>query len=195
MISSLSGNPIYSGSTASLSGKISGYVCADGGAQVGVHGFITEDGFGQYHLNAFDTDFSGNNLGFLFTTVFWNSSKVSITAITTQNVSGNIFPASGINTVVPISSISGVIANSGLFVTAGSGQVFTPILSGAFSKWYSFYSFRSICKCSNKYYIWSYSKLRIVCNCYCCNKFRYFVYSTIIIRKYSFWYSLYSKRS
>ncbi len=142
MVSALSGNPVYSGSPTSLSGKISGYVSIDGAAQAAVGGFITEDGFGQYHLNGYVADFAGNNLGFLFVT----SSGVvpaSICATTTANVSGQIFPNSGLavnllsgNVTNPYSgSMSGQLVGiysgqlSGQFVTPQSGQTF--IASGS----------------------------------------------------------------
>jgi hypothetical protein len=143
MISALSGNAVYSGGVGSLSGKISGYVCCDGGAQGGVAGFITEDGFGQYHLNAFDTDVSGRTLGFFFTTSS-GVVPVSITATTIANISGQLsgqivtpqsgmtYPASGSIFIASGSVVSGLIASGIVFIASGPNSVVPGVsLSGS----------------------------------------------------------------
>lgn len=128
LVSALSGNAVTGQATG-----ISGRVSADGGTQAVIAGTISETGGGQYQANLFAADMSGNNLGFLFTAS--GCVPVSFTVVTQQNVSGKLYPASGVNATVPIASISGVnpasgafvavppatlsgvIANSGLFVT------------------------------------------------------------------------------
>lgn len=122
MVSAISGNPV----TGIASGNISGRRCIDGGAQTVCSGPVIEDGGGQYHLNGFDFDFNGNNIGFYFSAS--GCVPISLMGITQQNVSGKLYPASGINTIVPLSSISGVVPVSGAMVTVPissiSGTVF-----------------------------------------------------------------------
>lgn len=106
-----------------LSGFLSGYKSIDGGAQAGISGNIVETAFGQYICNLYDFDLNGRNISFLFTGAS-GMIPVEKTVTTDFNVSGRLvttsgqtFPASGVNVVVPTASISGVVANSGLFVT------------------------------------------------------------------------------
>jgi hypothetical protein len=110
-ISALSGTPL-----TGLSGLISGYKSIDGAAQAGISGFVTELAFGQYQANLFSPDVSGKIITFYFTGAS-GAVPVEKTVVTTLNVSGQIYPASGINAVVPSATLSGVTANSGLFVS------------------------------------------------------------------------------
>ncbi len=109
-----------------MSGKISGYVSCDGGAFAGVAGFITEDTFGMNHLNGFSSDFSGNNCGFIFTTVS-GILPVVLNVVTQLNVSGRIFTGSGLtfiasgpNVVVPPATLSGVFGTIPIATISGN---------------------------------------------------------------------------
>ncbi len=53
----------------------------DGAAQGSVTGSITEDGLGQYHLNASQADTNGNDIGFLFTAASCRPEHVHVATI------------------------------------------------------------------------------------------------------------------
>ncbi len=100
----------------------SGRRAIDGAAISVTSGPIIEDGAGMYHLNAYSFDMDGNNIGMMFSAS--GAATVCFTVTTTQGISGTLhvasgttFIASGPTVSVPIASISGAIANSGLFVT------------------------------------------------------------------------------
>ena len=119
------------------SGSISGRRSIDGGAQTLLSGFVGEIGGGQYVANLYDYDLNGNNVGFLFTAS--GAAMVNATVVTTGNVSGRIYLASGsvtsgviasgIFVTVPIASISGNVGNSGLTVSLASGYVGNEVLT------------------------------------------------------------------
>ena len=119
-----------------FSGAISGRKAVDGGTMVLLSGNIVEDGGGLYHVNLFDWDTSGRNIGYLLTAS--GCVPRSFSVVTTLAASGRINPASGANVVVPPASLSGVVANSGLTVTvpiasiSGNFSVVT-VLSGTLS--------------------------------------------------------------
>ncbi len=119
MVSLASGLPI----TGIASGNISGRRCLDGGSITVCSGPVIEDGGGLYHLNAFDFDMDGRNIGFLFTAS--GSAVVAFTATTTAGVSGQVFLASGQSTAVNSGSLSGQLVSlfSGQQVNVYSGQL------------------------------------------------------------------------
>jgi hypothetical protein len=121
MANTASGLPIVSGGTG-----ISGRRCVDGGAMSLVSGTFTDDGGGLYHLNAYDWDMSGNNIGFLFTHA--NSVPISFNVVTTAAdptnsgtfgigalQSGRIQIASG-----PFVVATTTIASGSLYLASGS---------------------------------------------------------------------------
>lgn len=134
LASVFSGTPV----TGIASGNISGRRCLDGGALTVCSGPVIEDGGGLYHLNAFDFDLNGNNVGFLFTASGCN--VVAFTAVTAQNVSGKLFPNSGVAVGVLSGAVVGVFSGnlSGQLITAASGVFGTASLnSGQFVLVYS----------------------------------------------------------
>lgn len=116
-ISAFSGTPL-----TGLSGLCSGYRMTDGGAQTALSGFIIEGAFGQYVAKLYDWDVSGRTISYFFTGAS-GAIPVEKTVVTTLNVSGQLYPASGINATVPPASLSGVWANSGLFVNVPIGII------------------------------------------------------------------------
>lgn len=136
-MSAISGNPV-TGQVAGISGRVS----ADGGTQAVVAGTLSEVNGGQYRLNMFANDTSGNNLGFLFTAS--GCVPVSFNVITDNNVSGRIGIVSGTSVNVWSGQLSGHAVNvisgnlSGQIVTAASGMFGTASLnSGQFTIPYS----------------------------------------------------------
>ncbi len=115
MISAISGNVvagIISGSNA-----ISGWRSTDGGLPIALSGPVVEvqNNTGLYVAQLYDWDTSGNYLGYMFTASGCVPQSFSVE--TDNTTSGRLFPASGVNSLVPPASISGVVANSGLFVS------------------------------------------------------------------------------
>ncbi len=98
-----------------ISGAISGRKSIDGGVTVLISGYVGEVSGGLFTFYGHDFDFNGRQIGFLFSASGCNAVCASIA--TMGNVSGKVYPASGLNAVVPIASISGAIVNSGLFVS------------------------------------------------------------------------------
>lgn len=143
-----SGQWLYFGMNSSISGfsvtgiatAISGRVSLDGGAQAVVAGPISEIGGGQYVLGMFAADINANIAGYLFTSS--GCVSVSFTVPTTANVSGKIFPNSGLavnllsgNVTSPYSgSLSGQLVNllSGNLIAILSGT-FVNVFSGSLS--------------------------------------------------------------
>lgn len=121
LVSVLSGFPV-----TGLSGAISGRKATDGiSGMIVLSGNIIELGGGMYRANLYDFDTSGLQIGYLFTAS--GCVPRSFHVDTVDLSSGRNYPASGVNAVVPPSSISGVVANSGLFTT-----VLPANLSGVF---------------------------------------------------------------
>lgn len=141
-----------SGAIIGASGLVSGRKSLDNlSGMIVLSGNIIELGGGSYRANLYDFDTNGNYAGYLFTSsgaapvqyslatvggisgFLWIASGQSVLTYSGQLsgqpitlLSGLSYTASGINATVPPSSISGVVANSGLFVTAtvGSGSLY-----------------------------------------------------------------------
>jgi hypothetical protein len=111
MVSALSGNAV-----TGISGSISGRKASDGvSGMIVLSGNIIELGGGMFRANLFDFDCSGDYMGYTFTAS--GCVPANFTMVTQGGLSGSLFPASGVNVVVPIASISGAVTNSGLTVT------------------------------------------------------------------------------
>lgn len=152
LVSVLSGYPV-----TGFSGLISGTRWVGTGNRTVLSGNIVEVSGGMYRANLFDWDTSGDYIAYYFTAS--GCVPRSFMVITDGAVSGRIYPASGVNTVVPPASLSGVnvtvpiatisgtivsraalsgvVANSGLFVNAtatlASGDVY--LASGLYAPW------------------------------------------------------------
>ncbi len=129
MLSALSGTPL-----AGLSGMISGRKSLDGlSGMIVLSGNVIELGGGSYRANLFDFDTNGDQAGYLFTGA---SAAVPVQYqfdMIDGNGSGNIWLASGATVTVPKASISGVIANSGLFASVPIASISGTIVnSGLF---------------------------------------------------------------
>lgn len=134
LVSALSGNPV-----AGVGTGVSGRVSLDGGAQALFGGSLTDLGGGQYVQALFATDINANVAG-----MYWTASgcvPISFTVPTTANVSGKVYPESGLAVgllsggvvTVASGSLSGqiVTASSGSFVVATSGlSVIASLYSG-----------------------------------------------------------------
>lgn len=116
-ISAFSGTPL-----TGLSGFCSGYKISDLGAQAGISGFIVEGAFGQYIARLYDWDCSGRIISYYFTAAS-GAIPVEKTVVTTLNVSGREYPASGVNVTVPPVTLSGVFANVPIATVSGINAV------------------------------------------------------------------------
>lgn len=124
LVSAISGNAV-----TGASGAISGRKATDAiSGMIVLSGNIIELGGGMYRANLYDFDTSGLSIGFLFTASGCVPRSFSVD--TEDKSSGRLFPASGMtwiasgpNVVVPIASISGAVANSGLFVSVPIAQL------------------------------------------------------------------------
>lgn len=96
------------------SGAISGRKLADSNAMALLSGNIVETSGGTYRANLYDWDTSGRNIAYLFTASGCLPIMYNVT--TTLQASGRSYSASGVHTVVPPATLSGVVANSGLTV-------------------------------------------------------------------------------
>ncbi len=111
-----------------LSGNISGFRSTDGASGIVLSGPVVEthSGGGLYVAKLFDWDTSGAYIGYFFSSS--GTVPQSFSVETDLTLSGRLNIASGPNVVVPPSTLSGVVANSGLFVNAtavvGSGSLY-----------------------------------------------------------------------
>ena len=111
LASAISGNPV-----TGASGSISGRKATDAiSGMIALSGNIIELGGGMYRANLYDFDTSGLYVGYYFTAS--GCVPRSFSVVTTDASSGRVYPASGVNAVVPPASLSGVVANSGLTVS------------------------------------------------------------------------------
>ncbi len=122
--SAISGNSVV----GILSGNISGFRSTDGASGIVLSGPVVEthSGGGLYVAKLFDWDTSGAYIGYFFSSS--GTVPQSFSVETDLTLSGRLNIASGPNVVVPPSTLSGVVANSGLFVNAtavvGSGSLY-----------------------------------------------------------------------
>ncbi len=103
-------------SQALASGAISGRKLMGSDPMALLSGNIIETSGGTYRANLYDWDTSGNQIGYFFSAS--GCLPIMINVVTIDSTSGKVWIASGANTVVPPATLSGVVANSGLFVTA-----------------------------------------------------------------------------
>ncbi len=111
--SAISGNSVV----GILSGNISGFRSTDGASGIVLSGPVVEthSGGGLYVAKLFDWDTSGAYIGYFFSSS--GTVPQSFSVETDLTLSGRLNIASGPNVVVPPSILSGVVANSGLFVS------------------------------------------------------------------------------
>lgn len=139
-------------SVTGFSGQISGRKLMDSSPMAVLSGNIVEVSGGMYRANLYDWDTSGNNIGYFFTAsgcvprtfmvvtidatsgFLWPASGVSTLTYSGQlsgqpiaGLSGQVYPASGVNATVPPASISGVTVTVPIATISG-----VTIASGAY---------------------------------------------------------------
>lgn len=117
LVSAISGNAV-----TGASGAISGRKVIDGGVQALLSGNVIETSGGTYRANLHTEDVDGNIIGYYFTAS--GCIPVHYTVVTQQNVSGRVYPASGVFVNATATVTSGTVFLASGHFLFGSGQFY-----------------------------------------------------------------------